>query len=94
MISERYHGCILALKRGIPCIGVISAGDPKSKIAHLYRQLDIPELLVDLRRGVPRREALLARASEIDVGRIVGRLELMTARLRNQLSNWFGELQV
>jgi polysaccharide pyruvyl transferase WcaK-like protein len=45
VFSERYHGCIIALKQGLPCLGLGEA--PGGKIRELFRQLGHPGLVVD-----------------------------------------------
>jgi polysaccharide pyruvyl transferase WcaK-like protein len=44
VFSDRYHGCILSMKRGLPCLGLGPA--PGQKIASLYAQLGWPELVL------------------------------------------------
>lgn len=46
-VSERYHGCIMALKMEIPCFGLVLRSDiVTSKIAELYRLLGLRRALV------------------------------------------------
>jgi polysaccharide pyruvyl transferase WcaK-like protein len=45
--SERYHGCIMALKMEIPCFGLVLRSDTvTSKISELYRRLGLRRALV------------------------------------------------
>jgi polysaccharide pyruvyl transferase WcaK-like protein len=70
VISERYHGCIVALKMGVPCLGVVTATQPEtSKIYNLYQQLGIPDLLLWPRREHFTLEDLNRRASKHDSSR-------------------------
>ncbi len=49
-LSERYHGCILSLKAGIPAVGLVAhSGDKSSKIFSLYDQLGLGSLCFTLR---------------------------------------------
>ncbi|MFC3694290.1 polysaccharide pyruvyl transferase family protein [Chenggangzhangella methanolivorans] len=48
VVSARFHGCILALKRSRPCIGTINNLDElKSKVAELFKQVGHAHLLVN-----------------------------------------------
>jgi polysaccharide pyruvyl transferase WcaK-like protein len=74
VVSERYHGCILALKMGIPCLGLVSSDNPESKIKNLYEQLGIAKFLVNLRRTPHDRAALLEAASAFNSSDVLGRI--------------------
>ena len=46
-VSERYHGCIMALRMEIPCFGLVLRSDiVTSKITELYRRLGLRRALV------------------------------------------------
>lgn len=46
-VSERYHGCILALKMEVPCFGLVLRSDTvTSKITELYRRLGLQRALI------------------------------------------------
>lgn len=46
-VSERYHGCIMALKMQIPCFGLVLRSDiVTSKITELYRRIGLRAALV------------------------------------------------
>ena len=68
VLSERYHGCILALKRGAPTIGLVNSDtETRSKIGELYRQVGHPHLLLSYRNRPLTREQILAKLdSEFD----------------------------
>lgn len=85
-LSERYHGCIFALRWRVPCYGItLRSRTVTSKIAELYRRLDLSDLLIqadaDFRRGA------LVRAAEdgIDFDRIGETLAGERAQLREYL---------
>jgi polysaccharide pyruvyl transferase WcaK-like protein len=85
VVSQRYHGCILALKWGIPCLGVIDEGtSSNSKITELYRQLGHEHLAVPT--GQPSRQDLLARAQDIDFTMIAERLRRIEKEFRHGLA--------
>lgn len=47
VVSERYHGCILALRAGAPCLGVALRSEiVTSKITELYRRLGAENLIM------------------------------------------------
>jgi polysaccharide pyruvyl transferase WcaK-like protein len=55
-VSERYHGCILALKSRVPCFGVtLRSRTVTSKIAELYRRLGLQKTLITADKPVDRR---------------------------------------
>jgi polysaccharide pyruvyl transferase WcaK-like protein len=86
VVSERLHGCILALKLGIPCLGLTTSEGPDSKIVSLYRQLGIPDQVIDLRRQKLDRAAIEARLAALDMAAVQQRIGAMTATLRAGLS--------
>lgn len=50
VVSERFHGCIIALRLGLPTIGLTNAPDDKmSKIHNLYDQIGHPHLRLSQR---------------------------------------------
>lgn len=72
MLSERYHGCILALKRGVPTIGLVNSNtETRSKIGELYRQVSHEHLLLSYRNHPLTREQIVAKLdSEFDGGAV------------------------
>jgi hypothetical protein len=61
-VSERYHGCILAIKWGMPCFGIaLRSQIVTSKITELYRRLGIGGAIIrtndDLNRSRLKRQA-------------------------------------
>jgi len=62
LVSERYHGCILGLKRGIPTLGLVNSNtEARSKIGELYRQLGHGHLLLSYRNHPLTREQIAAK---------------------------------
>jgi polysaccharide pyruvyl transferase WcaK-like protein len=85
VVSQRYHGCILALKWGIPCLGMIDEGtSSNAKITELYRQLGHEHLAVPT--GQPSRQDLFARAQDIDFKMIAERLRRIEKDFRHGLA--------
>jgi polysaccharide pyruvyl transferase WcaK-like protein len=61
-ISERYHGCILALRWNVPCFGLaLRSRTVTSKITELYERLGLDDCLI--RRADTVDRSWLARAS-------------------------------
>jgi polysaccharide pyruvyl transferase WcaK-like protein len=87
VVSERYHGCIVALKMGIPCIGLTSVQGPESKIYSLYHQLGIPQYLVNMRREPITRSQIVELLADFDSEGVQHQISQMTVRLRGTLSN-------
>lgn len=82
VVSERYHGCILALKLGVPCLGLFKPEEEETKIVGLYRQLGIEHLLLDPRREDLSRETILRLLADFDPAPIQARIAAMTASFR------------
>lgn len=63
-VSERYHGCIMALKMAIPCFGLALRSDiVTSKITELYRRVGLrPALVRDLEDLDRKRLNSMAKA--------------------------------
>ncbi len=62
VLSERYHGCILALKRGAPTIGLVNSDtETRSKVGELYRQVGHGHLLLSYRNNPLTREQIVAK---------------------------------
>jgi hypothetical protein len=87
VVSERYHGCILALKMGIPCLGLISSDNPESKIRNLYEQLGLAKFLVNLRRTPHDRAALLEAASSFNSSKVLERIAGLGLSFDNRLAD-------
>src|SRR5690606_16746170 len=60
VISSRLHGCICALGQGVPCI----ATGWNHKYQELYRDFDVPELMLGEDADAAAIEALVERASD------------------------------
>jgi polysaccharide pyruvyl transferase WcaK-like protein len=90
VLSERYHGCILALKRGRPTIGLVNSDtETRSKIGELYRQVGHPQLLLSYRnRPLTRSQIVEKLDSEFD-GTIVREA---LASMRQQFETNAGQL--
>lgn len=82
LISDRYHGCILGLKLGIPTLPCTRAkADDASKIFNLYRDLEMAdELYVNT-------EALLSRNELFDLSRKL----FENISVRDILDGWYQE---
>lgn len=66
-LSERYHGCILALNSGLPCIGVVnSKSDESSKILQLYKALGMEDCIIQTKDNNLTRTGLIALANQFD----------------------------
>jgi glycosyltransferase involved in cell wall biosynthesis len=82
VVSERYHGCILALKLGVPCLGLFKPEEEETKIVGLYRQLGIEHLLLDPRREDLSRETILRLLADFDPAPIQARIAAITDAFR------------
>lgn len=71
VVSERYHGCIIAMKRGVPCLGLISSDkERRSKVGELYRQLGHEHLLLSYRANPLDRGEIIDRLKSFDADRV------------------------
>lgn len=86
VVSERYHGCIFALKWGIPVYGIaLRSADVTSKITELFRWLELDDFLIRPDSQF-RRPSLARKADEaFDFAAIHSRLEGERDRLRAYL---------
>lgn len=81
VVSERYHGCILALTTPAPCVGLALRSEVvTSKITELFRRIGATGCLSDLKPGVTRG-ALRKQAEQIDFPRVHAYLAGERARL-------------
>ncbi len=72
-ISERYHGCIMALRMEIPCFGLVLRSDiVTSKITELYRRLGLRHALVRDLEDLDRKQLNSRAKSSFDFARIGG----------------------
>lgn len=54
-LSERYHGCILALRWNVPCFGIaLRSATVTSKITEMYRKLDLSHCVIRSIDGIDR----------------------------------------
>jgi polysaccharide pyruvyl transferase WcaK-like protein len=91
VVSQRYHGCILALKWGLPCLGLIDEGSSSnSKITELYKQLGHEHLAA--RADRPSRQDLFGRSLDIDRALITDRLRRMEKDFRHGLAKIAGAI--
>ena len=86
VVSERYHGCILALKWGLPVYGIaLRSATVTSKITELYRRLDLDDFLIRPTSGL-RRGRLARQVQEgFDFTAINQRLHAQQEELRAYL---------
>ena len=87
VISERYHGCILALRWQVPCFGVaLRSAVVTSKITELYRRFDLSEHVLKRPEDVDARS--LRRAGEtFDFPRVLSMIGEERLRLRTYLES-------
>jgi hypothetical protein len=87
-LSERYHGCILALRWDVPCFGIaLRSATVTSKITEMYRKLDHSHCVL---RGddVVDRATLTDRARyEFDFRKIAASLADERLKLRGYLQS-------
>ena len=70
-ISERYHGCIMALRMEIPCFGLVLRSDiVTSKITELYRRLGLRHALVRDLDDLDRKQLNSKAKNSFDFARI------------------------
>lgn len=83
VVSERYHGCILALTAGVPCVG-LSLRNPTvtSKIDELFRRIGRPGCTIRLSPAVTR-QSLRALAMQLDFAHLRSYLAAERARLQD-----------
>lgn len=94
VVSERYHGCIVAMKRGIPSLGLINSEDQRrSKIGELYTQLNHGHLLLSYRNNPLSRAAIISKLeSEFDESVVSTALASIRREFDATLSSNFGKL--
>jgi len=57
VVSERYHGCIFAIRAGLPCLGLaLRGGGVTSKVRGLYEWMGLEECAVDMDTTLRRPE--------------------------------------
>ncbi|MBP0495281.1 polysaccharide pyruvyl transferase family protein [Pararoseomonas indoligenes] len=74
VVSERYHGCILALNKGIPCVGLaLRSPTVTSKITEMYRRLGFAGCISNLAEKTTR-QSLRGLANSLDLLAVTSRL--------------------
>lgn len=77
-LSERYHGCILALRWNVPCFGIaLRSATVTSKITEMYRRLGLGHCVI-------RRDDPLTRASLTDLARRGFDFDALQSRLAEE----------
>ena len=85
-VSERYHGCIFALARGRPALGLATrSAVVTSKIRELYRRIGHPEAVIE-KTDAHSRQSLRALADEIDHAAVSTYLLAERERLKDYLT--------
>jgi polysaccharide pyruvyl transferase WcaK-like protein len=70
VVSERYHGCILAMTANVPCVGLgLRSRTVTSKIDELFRRVGYPKSVVPWSSSVTR-QSLRGLATELDFDKI------------------------
>lgn len=94
VVSERYHGCIVAMKRGIPSLGLINSEEQRrSKIGELYTQLNHGHLLLSYRNNPLSRAAIISKLeNEFDESVVSTALASIRRVFDATLSSNFGKL--
>lgn len=72
-VSERYHGCIMALRMEVPCFGLALRSDiVTSKITELYRRLGLRHAIVRGLDDIDRKQLNSRAKSAFDFAKIRG----------------------
>jgi polysaccharide pyruvyl transferase WcaK-like protein len=85
-LSERYHGCILALRWSVPCFGIaLRSATVTSKITELYRKLGLSQCVIRNLEGADRASLTDAARHEFDFRKINATLADERLKLRTYL---------
>jgi hypothetical protein len=91
-VSERYHGCIFALKMGVPCFGMtLRSNSVTSKISELYRRLGLSPALIGVADNVNRKRLNTLSKTCFDFSRITRERLRERARLHEFLQSCLDE---
>lgn len=91
-VSERYHGCIFALKMGVPCFGVTLRSDTvTSKISELYRKLGLSDALINDASSLNRKRLNTLSKTYFDFPRITKEIRRERANLHEFLRSCLSE---
>ncbi len=91
-VSERYHGCIFALKMEVPCFGMTLRSDTvTSKISELYRRLGLSDALIGVAGNLNRKRLNTMSKTCFDFSRITRVRRRERARLHEFLQSCLDE---
>lgn len=86
VVSERYHGCIFALRWGLPVYGIaLGTTNVTPKITELYRRLELDEFLIRPNSSLERGRLAREIDGAFDFAAIHARLEEWRDGLRAYL---------
>lgn len=90
ILSHRFHGCIYAMKLGIPVLGVVkNSKESDSKIVQLYKSLELDDFLINISNSRISRDLLLDKIQAFPIDAVKNKLETSKVDFDDQIREAF-----